>query len=242
MANTLEDLVRTRQSRRQMTRNTQRRWTNAHYAKSAREVLDAYYVNLVRTHSADAYTLAAPPRTEKPTSPELSSADSDMDSACSVLPQPGDVAMGDREIDRPGHKAAANGGAHATHATLSPKRSTGPTLKQNMAFAALRAPASTLAETAASSPPSCTAFPAQTGNRSNSSSASTADSVRTPEGSPVGVVHAVAAPHRENMQKRMAEHAIGDSGSVVDDDVDYGCPHPRTRPRLDSVGAGGGGD
>ncbi|KAH8119032.1 cyclin-domain-containing protein [Phellopilus nigrolimitatus] len=269
--------------------------TNAHYAKvggirvgelnmlerellaaidwrltSTREVLDAYYVNLVRTHSADAYTLAAPPRTEKPTSPELPSADSDMDSACSVSPQPGDVAMGDREIDRPGHKAAANG-AHAfaqagitaaalhlpdeahtfepstvliSHATLSPKRSTGPTLEQNMAFAALRAPApapaSTLAEPAA---PSCTAFPAQTGNRSNSSSASTADSVRTPpEGSPVGgVVHAVAAPHRENVQKRTVEHAIGDAGSVVDDDVDYVCPRPRTRPRLDSVGAGGGG-
>ncbi|KAL5528644.1 PHO80 [Sanghuangporus sanghuang] len=172
--------------------------TNAHYAKvggirigelnvlekellnaidwrltSTREVLDAYYVNLIRTHSSGAYTLAA-----ETTSPALTDVDSDMDSLLSASPSPTFVsAILEEEKQMQAQATVANGILNAPNgviggrlsaepqaiepstvlidrATLSPKPCTGPTLEQNMAFEALRqaSSSSATARTCSSAP------------------------------------------------------------------------------------------
>lgn len=108
--------------------------------------MDAYYSNLIRTHSKNLYTLAPS------TSPVLSS-DDDMDSNRSSSPRM------DIQTDSIMHELSPSTESkeihsHQTHgrpqveastvlidkATLSPRISRGPTVEQNMAFAALRGP------------------------------------------------------------------------------------------------------
>ncbi|KAL5485412.1 PHO80 [Sanghuangporus weigelae] len=175
--------------------------TNAHYAKvggirigelnvlekellnaidwrltSTREVLDAYYVNLIRTHSAGAYALAA-----ETTSPALTDVDSDMDSLLSASPSPTFASATLEEEKRLQAQATVvNGILNAPNgvtggrlsaepqaiepstvlidrATLSPKPCTGPTLEQNMAFEALRQASSSVTARTSSSVPVATA-------------------------------------------------------------------------------------
>ncbi|KAL5523562.1 hypothetical protein ACEPAG_7735 [Sanghuangporus baumii] len=197
--------------------------TNAHYAKvggirigelnvlekellnaidwrltSTREVLDAYYINLIRTHSSGAYTLAA-----ETTSPALTDVDSDMDSLLSASPSPTFVSAAEEEEKQMQAQATvANGILNAPNgviggrlsaepqaiepstvlidrATLSPKPCTGPTLEQNMAFEALRQ-ASSSATTRTSSPAPVTTGTNTGTSTTNASASSLPQSTRGP--------------------------------------------------------------
>ncbi|TDL26213.1 cyclin-domain-containing protein, partial [Rickenella mellea] len=101
-----------------------------------REVLDAYYVNLIRTHSSGIYILgrSASPissegsdmETEQPTSPRMN------DSSVGMIASPDSIAT---ESSRPHVEPST---VLIERATLSPRMTTGPTIEQNMAFAALQ--------------------------------------------------------------------------------------------------------
>lgn len=112
------------------------------------EVLEAYYVNLIRTHSKNKYKLA---RSASP----ISLSDDDMDSIRSSsprLPAADDAYMAEPGPSRPSispepkHASVEPSTVLINKATLSPKASSGPTLEQNMAFAALQEPRTRAAE------------------------------------------------------------------------------------------------
>ncbi|EJD02733.1 cyclin-domain-containing protein [Fomitiporia mediterranea MF3/22] len=206
--------------------------------QSTREVLDAYYVNLIRTHGSGEYVLAP-----EPTSPALSNADSDMDSYLSASPSPSGVPTmmeDERPAQMPTIHVAPNGADSSTiarsstepraiepstvlidRATLPPKPSAGPTLEQNMAFEALRKassiidPATNIKEGSEHTSPTLT------------NNAISMDLSNSTKSSPVW-----------KREKRTVEKANGGSELLQDEVVDIDSVRPRTRPRIEDDGHG----
>ncbi|THH07822.1 hypothetical protein EW145_g3123 [Phellinidium pouzarii] len=228
--------------------------------QSTREVLDAYYVNLIRTHSSGAYVLAPPRPTAATTSLGVSSVESDIDSghsASTSSSHPADIAMSN-EVDRispqssakPVHVTANIPSASATRrqtvplsfepstvlidrATLSPRPSIGPTFEQNMAFAALRAPPTSI-DAEPSSAIKWAASPAYSDSRiksersSESSPALLVDGFQCAEG---GFVDRLTkSPF---VKKRAVEHAVDGSEAGIGEIAHIDSPRPRTRPRTE---------
>ncbi|KAI5118831.1 hypothetical protein M0805_006151 [Coniferiporia weirii] len=216
---------------------------------STREVLDAYYVNLIRTHSSGAYVLAGPPPTSVTTSPKPPSVESDMDSNHSASPtQPGDVSMSDGEVDRisPKLKVSAKcaqttgdivpGTVLIDRATLSPRPSSGPTFEQNMAFVALCAP--TLQPAAPASATGCTNSPTYSISRVSPRRSTESSPVSTTGSQCVGEGSADRLLKSPFLKKRVVEY--DESGAVKGGVLQGDSPRPRTRPRIDSEGGGTG--
>lgn len=96
------------------------------FSQCTREVLQTYYINLVRTHSQGIYHIS----TREPSS-GLSS-DSDTDWEVSESSQPSSPAAESTTTERESSAILID------TATLSPEPPHPPTLEQNMAFAAFR--------------------------------------------------------------------------------------------------------
>lgn len=94
-----------------------------------REVLQEYYVNLVRTHSKTQYVIS------DPASSSSLSSDSELDVEMSSRPASPDIVVADRGNTRGPREAST---ILIDTATLSPRSPQPPTLEQNMAFAALQ--------------------------------------------------------------------------------------------------------
>ena len=105
-----------------------------------REVLQEYYVNLVRTFSRGGYVIS-----DAQSSSGLSSSDSDMDTEFSPTSSPAPTPQPAMQALHP-HRSASVPSASRREpstvlidtATLAPQAPQPPTLEQNMAFAALR--------------------------------------------------------------------------------------------------------
>ena len=190
-------------------------------------MLDAYYVNLVRTHSQNTYVLAP-----AQTSPELSSEDSDMESGLSEPPSPSQVPLPSSD-DREGVEAVPiRTEANATRrrnvhegdsmvvepsavlierATLSPAPSTGPTIEQNMAFEALQRESSST----------------EVEQQSTAIKKS-----RVPNDGPAS---ATASPGsgRENTRRRSFETVHADAVPGSEESEYKDSPRPRTRQRTE---------
>ena len=105
-----------------------------------REVLQEYYVNLVRTFSRGGYVIS-----DAQSSSGLSSSDSDMDTEFSPTSSPAPTPQPAMQALHP-HRSASVPSASRREpstvlidtATLAPEAPQPPTLEQNMAFAALQ--------------------------------------------------------------------------------------------------------
>jgi len=95
-----------------------------------REVLQEYYINLVRTDSAARFTI---PESESFSTSEDSDADMDSGDAESRSPSPLQMQAQAQGVRRP-----STGTILPDTATLTPQVPQGPTIEQNMAFAALQ--------------------------------------------------------------------------------------------------------
>ncbi|GLB37278.1 putative cyclin-domain-containing protein [Lyophyllum shimeji] len=102
------------------------------HRRCTRELLQEYYVNLVRTNSSGRFVIVG---SQSPTS-TLSDSDAEMDSGQSRPPSPSDAVLDIRHRHRPsGHETST---ILIDPATITQDVTRRPTVEQNMAFAALR--------------------------------------------------------------------------------------------------------
>ncbi|PAV18514.1 cyclin-domain-containing [Pyrrhoderma noxium] len=198
---------------------------------STKEVLDAYYVNLIRTHSQGRYILAGAHST---TSPETAYSDSDMDGTISPSPtSPVTATAGLVEMPQP--DAAEPSTVLISRTSLPPMTSSGPTIEQNMAFAELRGTGSSSSASSSSS---------SSASSSLSTSTTTRDQMTSDPHPPIMTTNSVSSsssisssnkPETEIILDINNSNGPGHEHERIHDELNMENIRPRTRPRINSI-------
>lgn len=217
--------------------------------------MDAYYVNLIRTHSQGRYILAGAHST---TSPETAYSDSDMDGTISPSPtSPVTATAGLVEMPQP--DAAEPSTVLISRTSLPPMTSSGPTIEQNMAFAELRGTGSSSSASSSSSSSASSSLSTSTTTQdqmtsdphppimttnSVSSSSSIASSNSTTV-SPSTVVSTTSPINKRKYDQEPETEIIldinnnsngpGHEHERIHDELNMENIRPRTRPRINSI-------